>query len=117
MENRNIDGTLKKGHSGLKPKGAISTKTAIWNEIGEFFTTGLLQDYVKALQELKENDTEEFMKRYEIMLEYFAPKLSRSSIDHSGKVDTSPQFDISKLDDNELRTLAELQRKGGTSKA
>jgi hypothetical protein len=42
---------------------------------------------------------------------------SKQSIDHSGKVDTSPQFDISKLDDNELRTLAELQRKGGTSKA
>jgi hypothetical protein len=42
---------------------------------------------------------------------------SKQSIDHSGKVDTSPQFDITKLDDNELRTLAELQRKGGTSKA
>jgi len=94
MENRNIDGTLKKGHSGLKPKGAISTKTAIWNEIGEFFTTGLLQDYVEALQELKENDTEEFMKRYEIMLEYFAPKLSRSSIDHTTKGEAMQNFTV-----------------------
>lgn len=36
---------------------------------------------------------------------------------HSGAVDTSPQFDITKLTDDELRTLAKLQRKGGVSEA
>lgn len=41
----------------------------------------------------------------------------KTDTQHSGKVDTSPQFDITKLDDNELRTLADLQRKGGISKA
>lgn len=85
MENRNPDGTLKKGHSGLKPKGAVSNKTKIWNEIGEWFSNEGLEAYQEELIKMKDESPAEFMKRYETMMEYFKPKLSRADVDHTTK--------------------------------
>jgi hypothetical protein len=84
---RNTDGTLKKGHSGLKPKGAISEKTKVWNEISDWFKNEGLEAYQEKLMEMQENEPKEFLKRYEAMLEYFAPKLSRTEI--KGEMDIS----------------------------
>ena len=82
--NRNPDGTFKEGHAGTKPKGAISEKTRIWNEIGEWFKTDGLEAYKTMLVEMMESgDTKErafAMQRYEAMMEYFAPKLSRTEV-------------------------------------
>ena len=33
------NGRLMKGHSGLKPKGAIHEKTEMWHKLGEFIVT------------------------------------------------------------------------------
>lgn len=109
MENRNPDGTLKKGHSGLKPKGAISEKTAIWNEISEWFKGEGIEAYQEELMEMRKENTGEFLKRFETMLEYFQPKLSRTEF--SGNVKTEPDFDPSKYTDKELEQLEKLLSK------
>jgi len=41
----------------------------------------------------------------------------RVQTDHSGKVELTNKPDLSKLTESELRTIAELQRKSGTSEA
>ncbi len=107
---RNPDGTLKKGHSGLKPKGAISEKTRIWNEIGEWFRGEGIEAYQEKLMDMKQENPNEFLKRFEAMLEYFQPKLSRTELDASVK--NEPDFDPSKYTDDELETLRELIGKG-----
>ncbi len=109
MENRNPDGTLKKGHSGLKPKGAISEKTAIWNEISEWFKGEGIEAYQEELMEMRKENTGEFLKRFETMLEYFQPKLSRTEF--SGNVKTEPDFDPSNYTDKELEQLEKLLSK------
>lgn len=81
MENRNPDGTLKKGHSGLKPKGAVSEKTRIWNEIGDWFKNEGMEAYKEELMKMQKDNPAEFMKRFETMMEYFQPKLSRTDVD------------------------------------
>lgn len=91
-EDRDNKGKFKKGHKGYKPKGAISEKTAIWEEIGDWFKEDGLGLYTEALSEMLESSNKisklEGMKRYEALLEYFKPKLSRtdSSIKHEGSV-------------------------------
>ncbi len=34
---RNDKGHLLPGHGGLKPKGAVSERVKMWNELGEWF--------------------------------------------------------------------------------
>ena len=85
MSNRNPDGTWKKGvqpEGAGKPKGAISEKTRIWNEIGDWFRNEALELYKENLIELMQDPKQraEAMKRYEALLEYFAPKLSRTEV-------------------------------------
>lgn len=75
-------GKFTKGNPG-RPVGAKSERAKIWSEIGEWFKSEGLEAYKDKLIEMQRNDPAEFMKRYETMLEYFAPKLSRSNIDHS----------------------------------
>lgn len=77
MAARDKNGRLKKGHKGLKPKGAVSQKTKMWEEMGEFFVTEGAQKY---LEYLKDQDPENYMKRFEAMLEYFKPKLARTEL-------------------------------------
>ena len=78
---------FKKGESGNpegRKKGSISEKTRIWNEIGEWFANEGLEAYQNNLMELmtsdETKDKAEAMKRYEALLEYFRPKLSRSEV-------------------------------------
>jgi hypothetical protein len=108
-------GKFAKGNPG-KPVGAKSDKSKIWDEIGEWFKSDGLEAYLDSLQTMKQVEPTEFMKRYETMLEYFAPKLSRSNVDHTTKGDKIQQgINLSTYTDDELRTIAELQRKGRTS--
>lgn len=99
------DGKFKEGNPG-KPKGAISEKTRIWNEISDWFKGEGLEAYQDELQNIKQESPKEFLKRYETMLEYFAPKLSRTEVDAT--VDNKPSIDPSKLSDKELEQLDNL---------
>lgn len=80
-------GKFAKGNPG-KPKGAIHEKTRIWNEIGEWFKNEALELYKDNLIEMMEDPKQkaEAMKRYEALLEYFAPKLSRVESKNETKV-------------------------------
>ena len=74
---RNPDGTLKPGHKGLKPKGAISKKTEQWNLLSEAITTQHTDRFNRVLFELDDKD---FLEAYLKVLEYFKPKLSRAEV-------------------------------------
>jgi hypothetical protein len=74
---RNPDGTLKSGHKGLKPKGAISKKTEQWNELAESITTVHTERFNAVLGTMEDKD---FLEIYLKVLEYFKPKLSRSEV-------------------------------------
>lgn len=95
---RDNKGRFEPGTSGNpegKPKGAVSKRTAIWNEIGEWFASEGLELYqANLVGMLKSNNpvkAAEGMKHYQALLEYFKPKLSRSDskIDHTGAVPIS----------------------------
>lgn len=88
------NGKFAKGNPG-KPKGAIHEKTRIWNEIGEWFRNEALELYKENLIELMRDPKQkaEAMKRYEALLEYFAPKLSRTEVKGDHKVNVKPPID------------------------
>ena len=115
---RNSDGTFKEGVSGNpegKPKGAISTKTKEWHSWGEYVVGKNMPLYVKNLNDMLKSEDErvqqEGMKRYEAIIEYFKPKLSRTEF--SGDIKTDTDFDPSKYTDDELKELKELLGKAG----
>jgi|SRR5690554_1342921 len=101
-------GGFKEGNPG-KPKGAVSEKTRIWNEISDWFKSEGIEAYQEELMRMREENTGEFLKRFEAMLEYFQPKLSRTEF--SGNVKTEPDFDPSKYTDKELEQLERLLSK------
>ena len=101
-------GKFKEGNPG-KPKGAVSEKTRVWNEISEWFKGEGIEAYQEELMNMKDSKPDEFLKRFEAMLEYFQPKLSRTEF--SGNVKTEPDFDPSKYTDEELKRLEELLSK------
>ena len=103
-------GKFKEGNPG-KPKGAISEKTAVWNEISEWFKGEGIEAYQEELMKMRAEKPDEFLKRFEAMLEYFQPKLSRTEF--NGNVKTQTDFDPSKYTDDELRKLKELLGKAG----
>lgn len=91
MEKRHSDGKFKKGvvqDGAGRPKGSVSEKTRIWNEIGEWFKGEGLEAYKANLMEMMADNKQkaEAMKRYETLLEYFAPKLSRVESKNETKV-------------------------------
>lgn len=98
-------GKFKEGNPG-KPKGAISEKTAIWNEISEWFKGEGIEAYQEELMNMREENTGEFLKRFETMLEYFQPKLSRTEF--TGDITQKEEIDFSKYTDEELTQLKEL---------
>ena len=75
---------FKKGHKGAKPKGAISEKTKVWNEIGEWFASDGIEQYKTNLSEMLSSGNPvqraEGMKRLEAMMEFFKPKLNRTAL-------------------------------------
>lgn len=75
--------SFQKGHKPTKPKGAVSQKTKMWNEIGQYI---LCEGSEKALSILMRKQGDEFLKYYILILEYFAPKLQRTELKHEGEI-------------------------------
>lgn len=58
-----------------RPKGSHNERTKQWEELGRM----LLEDGAERVKTiLQESDPENFMKWYNLLLEYFKPKLARS---------------------------------------
>lgn len=72
-----------KGNPG-KPKGAVSEKRKMWDEIGEAYRNELMPIYytnlIAMMRSADPKIKEEGMKRMEASFEYFQPKLSRSEL-------------------------------------
>jgi len=75
-----------KGNPG-KPKGAISEKTRMWEELGQYVVT---EGAERAMAVLAAMDDEDFLSAYMQMLEYFKPKQAR--VTHSGDADGPVQI-------------------------
>jgi hypothetical protein len=69
-------GDPKPKGSGMK-KGQKATKTKQWEEMGEWLVTEGADKY---MEYLKKMDPDNYLKRFEAMLEYFKPKLSRAEL-------------------------------------
>ena len=76
---RDSNGRLLPGHAGLKPKGAISEKQKLWDQLGNYVVS---QGAERAMHILSTMEDEEYLKYYMTMLEFFKPKQAR--ITHSG---------------------------------
>lgn len=113
---RDEKGRFTEGNNG-KPKGAISEKTKIWNEIGEWFAGEGLAKYQSNLMAMMDssfsNVSAEGMKRYETLLEYFKPKLSRAEI--KAEVETKGEIDLSKLPKEVLDKLLDESNENTTT--
>lgn len=67
-------GKFKPGNpGGGRPKGATE-KTKMWSRLGEYITQEGAERYMNILQGMGDD---EFIKRFEMILEYFQPKQSR----------------------------------------
>lgn len=104
---RDKKGRFAEGNKG-KPKGAISEKTKIWNEISEWFAGEGLESYQKNLIAMMDssatNQSAEGMKRYETLLEYFKPKLSRTEVKAEIKTE---EVDLSQYSTKDLEDSIE----------
>lgn len=68
---------FKKGHKGLKPKGAKHIKTIEWEAFGkELLEKGM----PRALEILDTCEANMFMNHFTSLLEYFKPKLARTDV-------------------------------------
>lgn len=74
---RDNKGRIIKG-SGGREKGVANKKTQMWNELGEFIVNEGADKY---LEHLKVLEPDKYMERFERVLEYFKPKLSRTTVD------------------------------------
>ena len=67
-----------------RPKGAVGNKTAIWNEIGEWFASDGIETYKSNLMELMESDDPDIklkaMDKFNALIEFFKPKLARTEL-------------------------------------
>ncbi|MEK6479619.1 DUF5681 domain-containing protein [Catalinimonas sp. 4WD22] len=61
------------GNPNGRPKGS-SEKTKMWARLGEYITQEGAERYMNILQNMNDD---EFIKRFEMILEYFQPKQSR----------------------------------------
>jgi hypothetical protein len=73
---------FQKGHtkvpgSGMRP-GQKSEKVQAWEVLSEYITNELADEYLEWVKTLPLEDK---AKQFQIMLEYFKPKLQRSNID------------------------------------
>lgn len=74
---------FKKGQSGNikgKPKGAVNEKTKLWEALGHDLTTIHAQKFNEVLSEMMEHNPEKGMYIYLQVLEYFKPKLNRTTL-------------------------------------
>ena len=95
-EDRDDRGRFVEGNKG-KPRGVVHEKTRIWNEIKEWYTGEGLERYQALLTEMMEQGDDKqrafAMQRYEAMMEYFAPKLSRTEVKADLKAEIKPPID------------------------
>ena len=100
--------TFIKGASGNpngRPIGAKGKKTEMWNEMKDFMMENGMKAYKNKLQEMLESDNPiifmEAMKRFEALLEYFAPKLARTTLanDEYNPIDMNPVIKINMNND------------------
>lgn len=84
MAKRNSNGQLTKGHGGLKPKGAVSKKTKLWEKLGEFVVNDGAEQFMNNIITLMSSkDPKEValgMSMYKDTIEFFKPKLSRQEL-------------------------------------
>ena len=94
---RDEQGRLKKGHGGLKPKGAKSDKTKQWEALGESITGHQAEQFNAFLDKMwaSRNDEDKMIasELYLKTLEYFKPKQARNTI--VGDADAPVQIIIS----------------------
>jgi len=85
---RDKSGKFNKGNAG-KPKGALSSKTKAWDELGEFFTQSGAKKAMEIINfygEIVENEDgtryirnpDKYLLHYSNLMEYFKPKLQRT---------------------------------------
>lgn len=92
---------FKKGQSGNpngKPKGAISEKTKFWNELKEFMANEGAEKFKTELMKLEGSA---FVTAFNNSLEYFQPKLNRTTLenDKDNPVNMAPIIHILPLND------------------
>jgi len=69
--------------SGGAVKGQTYSKVTVWNEMGDYIASEGTDKYMAYLKGLPDK---EFADRFEAILEYFKPKLSRAAVtDGDGK--------------------------------
>jgi hypothetical protein len=69
----------KSGNPSGRPVGAVSEKTKLWDQLGNYVVS---QGAERAMHILSTMEDEEYLKYYMTMLEFFKPKQAR--ITHSG---------------------------------
>lgn len=81
---------FKKGNThGGRTKGSKSGKTKAWDELGDYIIDKGAKRYMALLSKL---DQEEFLKRFETILEYFKPKQQRTDITSGGEALKPPMI-------------------------
>ena len=99
---------FEKGHkkSGGRPSGVPNKKTAIWNEIGDWFATDGIETYKANLMELMNSediDTKlKAMDKFNALIEFFKPKLARTELVGDEKKPLS--IEITKTYENNSRS-------------
>lgn len=84
MAERDENGRLKKGHGGLKPKGATSEKSKQWEALAESIVGQHAERFNTILAQWAESGDPEqeemFANNYTKILEYFKPKQNRTTV-------------------------------------
>lgn len=97
------DTKFKKGQSGNptgRPNGAVSEKTKFWNEMKGFMINEGAQKFQEELMKLKGN---QFVFAYANALEYFQPKLSRTTVEGNPDKPVGPTVIINKIVTKDVR--------------
>ena len=105
---RDEQGRLKKGHGGLKPKGAKSEKTLQWEALGESITGHQAEQFNAFLDKMwaSRNDEDKMIasELYLKTLEYFKPKQARTEVKHEGEQTIKITFLEDGNNDNQPKT-------------
>ena len=92
-----------------RPVGSKSEKTKVWDEISDWFANDALSLYKSNLLEMMQSEDKriknEAMKRYESLLEYFKPKLSRTEV--RAEIETKDEIDLSNYSLEDLKKISE----------
>lgn len=94
-------------NSGRIP-GKVTLKTEQWNKFCFYCLNGGLEKFQREMNKLQGKD---YAQTFIQLLEFFKPKLSRAELTGLDGETLIPDVDLSKLNEKELRTLAELQSK------